>query len=48
MHNPDLRARLLGLGLEPVGGTPDAFAKTITADIVKWDDLAKRTNIQPN
>jgi tripartite-type tricarboxylate transporter receptor subunit TctC len=48
MHNPDLRARLLDLGLEPVGGTPDAFAKTIAGDIVKWDDLAKRTNIQPN
>ncbi len=48
MQNPDLRQRLLTEGLEPVGSTPEAFAKTIEVDIAKWAELAKRANAHLN
>jgi tripartite-type tricarboxylate transporter receptor subunit TctC len=33
---PDVRARLLALGAEPTGGTPEQFAATIRADTARW------------
>ena len=33
---PDVRGRLLALGTEPTGGTPEQFAETIKADTVRW------------
>jgi tripartite-type tricarboxylate transporter receptor subunit TctC len=48
MLNPELRQRFLAEGLEPVGSTPDAFAKTLKTDIAKWADLAKRADVHLN
>jgi tripartite-type tricarboxylate transporter receptor subunit TctC len=33
---PDVRARLIALGAEPTGGTPEQFAATIRADTARW------------
>jgi tripartite-type tricarboxylate transporter receptor subunit TctC len=33
---PDVRARLVALGAEPTGGTPEQFAATIRADTARW------------
>ena len=33
---PDVRARLVALGAEPTGGTPEQFAETIRADTARW------------
>ena len=41
MELPDVKERLLGAGLEPVGGSPDDFARFIRAEIVKWVKVAK-------
>ena len=41
MELPDVKERLLGAGLEPVGGSPDDFARFIRAEIVKWVQVAK-------
>jgi len=38
---PAVREKLLGGGLEPVGGTPDQFAKFIASEIAKWTKIAK-------
>ena len=41
MEMPDVRERLIGAGLEPVGGSPDDFARHIRAEIAKWTRIAK-------
>ena len=41
MELPDVRERLVGAGLEPVGGSPDDFSRHIRAEITKWAKIAK-------
>ena len=41
MAMPEVRERLLGGGLDPVGGTPDEFGRFIRSEIVKWSKIAK-------
>ncbi len=41
MAMPDVRARLLAGGLDPVGGTPEEFGRFIRSEIVKWSKIAK-------
>jgi len=41
MTMPDVRERLLGGGLDPVGGTPEEFGRFIRGEIVKWSKIAK-------
>ena len=38
---PDVRPLLLSLGFEIVGDTPEQFAATIKADLVKWSKVIK-------
>ena len=42
---PDMRERLAGLGLDPVGNTPDEFAAFQQAEIAKWAKLVKEAKI---
>jgi tripartite-type tricarboxylate transporter receptor subunit TctC len=41
MAMPDVRERLVGAGLDPVGGSPDDLARLIRAEITKWSKVAK-------
>jgi tripartite-type tricarboxylate transporter receptor subunit TctC len=41
MALPDVRDRLVAGGLDPVGGTPEAFGRFIRTEIVKWSKIAK-------
>lgn len=41
MAMPAVRDKLLGGGLEPVGGTPDQFGRFIGDEITKWVKIAK-------
>jgi tripartite-type tricarboxylate transporter receptor subunit TctC len=43
---PDVRERFASLGVDPVGSTPEEFAKVIAADIAKWTAVAKAANIK--
>jgi tripartite-type tricarboxylate transporter receptor subunit TctC len=36
LQAPEVRARLVGLGTEPTGGTPEQFADTIRVDTARW------------
>lgn len=36
LKKEDLRSRMLGLGLEPVGSTPQAFRDFVKTDIAQW------------
>ncbi len=44
---PDVRERLLALGSEPEGNTPEQFAAFIQADMAKWARLMKEQGIKP-
>ena len=43
----DVQSRLAGLGLEPVGNTPEEFAALIRAETQKWGDIVKKAGIKP-
>lgn len=40
---PDVKARLNAAGLEPAGGTPEAFATLIATEARKWSGIIKKT-----
>jgi tripartite-type tricarboxylate transporter receptor subunit TctC len=46
VRTPEMRERLLALGAEPVGGTPEEFSAVIGRDIAKWMPLAKTVGIK--
>ena len=41
MAMPAVREKLVGGGLEPVGGTPEQFRQFIASEIAKWTKIAK-------
>jgi tripartite-type tricarboxylate transporter receptor subunit TctC len=43
---PDVRGRMLDLGMEPVGNTPEAFAAFVKADIAKWAKVIKDADVR--
>ena len=47
LKHEDVRTRLAGLGLEPIGNTPEAFERMIAAESRKWSDIVRKANIQP-
>jgi tripartite-type tricarboxylate transporter receptor subunit TctC len=40
-------AWLDGQGLEPIGGTPEAFAATIRVDVERWGAIVRRLGLRP-
>jgi tripartite-type tricarboxylate transporter receptor subunit TctC len=45
LTDPTVRQRLLDLGIEPRGGTPDAIGQRLRQDITRWGDVITRANI---
>lgn len=43
---PDVRDRMLTLGLNPVGGTSDEFAVFVKADIARWAKVIKESGVR--
>ena len=48
LKSDEIRRRLAGLGVEPVGGPPEAFARHISGESDKWAKVIKRANIVAN
>ena len=44
---PDLAARLVRDGIDPVGNTPEQFGAQIARELVQWRELIKAANIKP-
>jgi tripartite-type tricarboxylate transporter receptor subunit TctC len=42
---PEVRERMQTLGLDPAGGTPEAFAAFVKADIARWAKVIKETGV---
>jgi tripartite-type tricarboxylate transporter receptor subunit TctC len=48
LKQPEVSEKLIGLGMTPVGGTPEQFGAFIRADIDKWTKLIRARNIKPD
>jgi tripartite-type tricarboxylate transporter receptor subunit TctC len=46
MANRDVRAKFENDGFEPVGSTPDEFARFLPAEIAKWEKTIKAAGIK--
>lgn len=44
----DIRDRMAGIRVNPVGSTSEEFSKTLAADLARWSALAKAANIKAN
>lgn len=45
LKDPATRQKLQGLGLDPVGGTPEEFGKFVQAEMTRWAGLVKSNRI---
>jgi len=43
LRNPDVRERLIGMGITPAGGTPEALEKLIRSEAEKWKSVIERS-----
>lgn len=43
---PDVRERLIGLGMYPLGGRPDAVSARLKAEYDKWGAIIRRLNLK--
>ena len=48
VRSADVRERFNTLTVNPVGGTGEELAQTITSEIARWSAVAKKSNIKPN
>ncbi|MDP9604889.1 UNVERIFIED_ORG: tripartite-type tricarboxylate transporter receptor subunit TctC [Variovorax paradoxus] len=46
VKEPEIRDKLLAQGSEGVGGTPEQLGKVVTAELVRWQKLAKEASIK--
>ena len=46
LAQPEARQRLLGLGLEPAGGSPESLAKLEVQERTKWAPLIKAAELK--
>ncbi len=46
LKTPEMQKKLLELGAQPVGDTPEQFAAFVRDDNKKWQDVAKANNIK--
>jgi tripartite-type tricarboxylate transporter receptor subunit TctC len=43
----DVKARMAGDGMDPVGGSPERFHEYLKRDVAKWQNVVKIANIKP-
>jgi tripartite-type tricarboxylate transporter receptor subunit TctC len=46
-RSPDIVARWIDLGFEPLGNTPEEFARNYKADFPKWVEIIKAAGVTP-
>ncbi len=45
INTPEMQQRLFSIGFEPIGDTPQEFARRIRRDVERWTDVAKRAGV---
>lgn len=48
LRTPEIRARLISQGADPIGSTPEAFAAHVRAEIERWKSVIERAGIRAN
>jgi tripartite-type tricarboxylate transporter receptor subunit TctC len=43
INMPDVQKKLLELGAEPVGDTPEQFGAFVKSEVAKWGDVVKKS-----
>jgi tripartite-type tricarboxylate transporter receptor subunit TctC len=46
-RSPDIIARWIDLGFEPLGNTPEEFARNYKADFPRWAEIIKSAGVNP-
>jgi len=46
LRMPEIRDKLLALGAEPVGNSPEEFSAMVRSEVVKWAEVVKRSGAQ--
>jgi tripartite-type tricarboxylate transporter receptor subunit TctC len=46
MASPEVREKLLNVGMEPTTSTPEQYTEFIKAEVVKWTRVVKAAGIQ--
>src|SRR5262249_36004148 len=47
MHEPDVRERFVGMGVEPTGTTSDELASIVSRDTARWSPIIKASGFSP-
>ena len=47
LSDPDFRERLTALAYEPVGGSPESFARYVKSEIARWAKVVRETGAKP-
>jgi tripartite-type tricarboxylate transporter receptor subunit TctC len=47
LQAPQVRERIVAIGLEPVGGTPEAFRQLVVSNIRRFAELVKLAGVEP-
>jgi tripartite-type tricarboxylate transporter receptor subunit TctC len=46
ISQPDIKERLAAIGVDPVGNTPEEFARQIVSEIEKWGNVIRAANLK--
>jgi tripartite-type tricarboxylate transporter receptor subunit TctC len=46
LRQPEIRERMVGLGMEVAPGPPSELGRVLRSEIQKWKDVAKAANIK--
>ena len=46
VKSPELNERMVALGMEPVGSTPEEYDALIRSEIEKWQGVVKKAGIK--
>jgi tripartite-type tricarboxylate transporter receptor subunit TctC len=46
LRMPEVSQKLIDLGFEPIGGTPEQYGQVIASEIDKWSKVIKAANIR--
>jgi len=47
VRNPQTRERIVAIGLEPIGSTPDEYRKLVVSNIKRFAELVKLAGVEP-
>ena len=46
LHLADIKERLAGDGMEPVGGAPERYREVLMSDVAKWEKVVRTAGIK--